>query len=79
MSWYAGPMMQILSAEAFTREHACCRYIVRSCFGGYNDSYVLSGSEECKVRLAASRSHTGTIMQLLTFQTDQRYVENMAI
>ena len=39
----------------------CCRYdgphpsqrtghwVIRSCFGGCNQSFVLSGSEECKV------------------------------
>ena len=26
------------------------RFVVRPCFGGYNEAFVLSGSEECKVR-----------------------------
>jgi len=25
------------------------KYIIRTCFGGYNESFVVSGSEECKV------------------------------
>lgn len=40
-----------LSYKTLSVNKACkCRYVVRSCFGGYNDCYVLSGSEECKVQ-----------------------------
>ncbi|KAK9820308.1 hypothetical protein WJX72_008774 [[Myrmecia] bisecta] len=46
------------------------RYIVRSCFGGLNQAFVLSGSEECKVYiwhrdtgelLSSLEGHSGTV------------------
>lgn len=32
------------------------RFVVRSCFGGPDDCYILSGSEECKVLFLSSTS-----------------------
>lgn len=32
------------------------KYIIRTCFGGYNEAFVLSGSEECKVYVWHKRS-----------------------
>lgn len=40
-------------------------WIVRSCFGGCNESFVLSGSEECKVQnppVGVSSEHDRTFM-----------------
>ncbi|KAK9865403.1 hypothetical protein WJX84_007229 [Apatococcus fuscideae] len=46
------------------------RFVVRPCFGGYNEAFVLSGSEECKVYvwhrstgelLASLEGHSGTV------------------
>ena len=32
------------------------KYMIRTCFGGYNEAFVLSGSEECKVYVWHKRS-----------------------
>ena len=32
------------------------KYIIRTCFGGHNEAFVLSGSEECKVYMWHRRS-----------------------
>ncbi|KAK9838625.1 hypothetical protein WJX74_000090 [Apatococcus lobatus] len=46
------------------------RFVVRPCFGGFNEAFVLSGSEECKVYvwhrstgelLASLEGHSGTV------------------